>query len=188
MQVRAACQSHGVIAVASSPVPQAGAPDLHLLRRVGVVDPTSLDAYRTHGGYAALRRALDLGPEGVLREVNDSKLLRRGGAAFPTGRKWEAVAQAPVHPHYLICNADESEPGTFKDRILIAAFFRDESCGQCVPCRVGTVRQEEMLHRLCTGHTLGTIHDELALHAELGQVMRDASICGLGHTAANAIA
>jgi NADH-quinone oxidoreductase subunit F len=356
--------------------------------------------------------------------VNDSKLLGRGGAAFPTGRKWEAVAQAPVHPHYLICNADESEPGTFKDRILmeadpfavieamtiaalatgctqgylyirgeypeaqhrltsaiaqarargflgpqvmgqafpfdielrrgagayicgeetalmnsiegyrgeprnkppfpvqvglfgkptvvnnvetlvnvldivahggpafaargtpdatgsklfclsgcvtqaglyevpfgttlrelltlaggvregrslqavllggaagtfvfpehldtpltfagvrsigaslgsgvvmaldetidvqailvrIAAFFRDESCGQCVPCRVGTVRQEELLQRLCTGHTLGTLHDELALHAELGQVMRDASICGLGHTAANAIA
>ena len=92
-----------------------------MLRRVGVVDPTSLDAYRAHGGYAALRRALDLGPEGVLREVNDSKLLGRGGAAFPTGRKWEAVAQAPVHPHYLICNADESEPGTFKDRILMEA-------------------------------------------------------------------
>ena len=121
MQVRAACQSHGVVPVASSPVPQAGAPDLHLLRRVGVVDPTSLDAYRAHGGYAALRRALDLGPEGVLREVNESKLLGRGGAAFPTGRKWEAVAQAPVHPHYLICNADESEPGTFKDRILMEA-------------------------------------------------------------------
>jgi NADH-quinone oxidoreductase subunit F len=424
MQVRAACQNHGAVPVASTPIPQVGTPGLRLLRRVGVVDPTSLDAYRAHGGYAALRRALDLGPEGVLREVNESKLLGRGGAAFPTGRKWEAVAQAPVRPHYLICNADESEPGTFKDRILmeadpfavieamtiaalatgctqgylyirgeypeaqqrlttaiaqarargflgpqvmghafqfdielrrgagayicgeetalmnsiegyrgeprnkppfpvqvglfgkptvvnnvetlvnvldivvhgglafaaqgtpdstgsklfclsgcvtrpglyevpfgttlrelltlgggvrdgrslqavllggaagtfifpeqletpltfagvraigaslgsgvvmvldetidvqaillrIAAFFRDESCGQCVPCRVGTVRQEEMLHRLCTGHTLGTLHDELALHAELGQVMRDASICGLGHTAANAIA
>jgi NADH-quinone oxidoreductase subunit F len=73
------------------------------------------------GGYAALRRALDLEPEGVLREVNESKLLGCGGAAFPTGRKWEAVAQAPVHPHYLICNADESEPGTFKDRILMEA-------------------------------------------------------------------
>jgi NADH-quinone oxidoreductase subunit F len=72
--------------------------------------------------------------------------------------------------------------------LRIAAFFRDESCGQCVPCRVGTVRQEELLHRLCAGTTLGTLHDELALHAELGQVMRDASICGLGHTAANAIA
>jgi len=71
--------------------------------------------------------------------------------------------------------------------LRIAAFFRDESCGQCVPCRVGTVRQEELLHRLRTGDTLGSLHDELALHTEIGQVMRDASICGLGRTAANAI-
>ena len=58
----------------------------------GVVDPPSLDDYRAHGGYAALRRALELGPEGVIREVTDSKLVGRGGAAFPTGRKWDAVA------------------------------------------------------------------------------------------------
>jgi NADH-quinone oxidoreductase subunit F len=68
----------------------------------------------------------------------------------------------------------------------IAAFFRDESCGQCVPCRVGTVRQEELLHRLTIDNPLGTLQDELALRAEIGQVMRDASICGLGQTAASA--
>jgi NADH-quinone oxidoreductase subunit F len=55
----------------------------------------------------------------VLREVKDSKLLGRGGAAFPTGVKWEAVARQPARPHYLICNADESEPGTFKDRVIV---------------------------------------------------------------------
>ena len=99
--------------------PQAGDPSLRLLRRVGVVDPGSLDDYRAHGGYAALRRAVELGPEGVLREVKDSKLVGRGGAAFPTGVKWEAVARQPVRPHYLVCNADESEPGTFKDRELM---------------------------------------------------------------------
>src|SRR4030095_6940855 len=93
---------------------------LRLLRRVGVVDPTSLDSYRAHGGYTALRRALELGPDRVIREVIDSKLLGRGGAAFPMGRKWEAVARAAIHPHYLICNADESELGTFKDRLLMA--------------------------------------------------------------------
>jgi len=404
-------------------LPQAGDPKLRLLRRIGVVDPTSLDSYRAHGGYTALRRAVELGPDGVIREVTDSKLLGRGGAAFPMGRKWEAVARAAVHPHYLICNADESEPGTFKDRILmeedpfalleamtiagfatacqqgylyirgeypharerlaeavtqarargflgenvmgqgfrfdvelrrgagayicgeetalmnsiegyrgeprnkppfpvqvglfgkptvinnvetlvnvldivlsggpafaaigtpgsagpklfcvsgcvtrpglyevpfgvtlrellalaggvrdggslqtvllggaagsfvtpdqldtpltfegtraigaslgsgvvmvfddsvdlkaillrIAAFFRDESCGQCVPCRVGTVRQEEQLQRFLTGHALSTLPEELALRADIGQVMRDASICGLGQTAASAI-
>ena len=396
---------------------------LRLLRRVGVVDPTSLDDYRAHGGYEALRRAVEIGSEGVIRELKDSKLLGRGGAAFPAGVKWEAVEKQPVRPHYFICNADESEPGTFKDRVLmehdpfavlesltiagyatgsekgfiyirgeypgatsrleqaierayahgflgadvmgegfafdvelrrgagayicgeetslfnsiegkrgeprnkppfpvergvfgkptginnvetlvnvlevltlggeayarigtpdstgprlfclsgrverpgvyevehgitlrellemaggvrggkalkaillggaagsfvtsddldlrltfedskaagvtlgsgvvmvfdedvdladivlrIASFFRDESCGQCVPCRVGTVRQEEALARVIRGRAIGSLTDELALIGEIGQVMRDASICGLGQLAANAV-
>ena len=71
--------------------------------------------------------------------------------------------------------------------MVIAAFFRDESCGQCVPCRVGTVRQEEALARLQSGRTRGTVEDELALIAEIGEAMRDASICGLGQTASSAI-
>jgi NADH-quinone oxidoreductase subunit F len=399
----------------STTPPQAGQPGLRLLRRVGVTDPESIDDYRAHGGYDALRRALELGPEGVIREVIDSGIVGRGGAAFPMGRKWDAVARQPRRPHYLICNADESEPGTFKDRVLmegdpfavieamtiaayatgceqgyiylrgeyplaqarlehaiaqarergflgrdfafdievrkgagayicgeetaifgsiegyrgeprnkppfpvveglfrrptvvnnvetlvnvldivleggpafaqigterstgpklfcvsgavsrpgtyevpfgatlrdllelagattdlravllggaagsfvtpdeldlrltfedareagttlgsgvvlaidestdlrrllmvIAAFFRDESCGQCVPCRVGTVRQEEALARLSSGKTRGSVEDELALIAEIGQAMRDASICGLGQTASSAI-
>ncbi|MGZ4136956.1 MAG: NAD(P)H-dependent oxidoreductase subunit E [Actinomycetota bacterium] len=396
---------------------------LRLLRRVGVVDPSSLDDYRAHGGYEALRTAIALGPAGVIREVKDANLLGRGGAAFPTGVKWEAVATQPVRPHYFVCNADESEPGTFKDRVVmendpfavieavtiagyatgaekgflyirgeypeatarlehaieqatargflgddvmgegfgfeielrrgagayicgeetalfnsiegrrgeprnkppfpvtygvfgkptginnvetlinvleilrvggpayarigtadstgtrlfclsgaverpgvyevecgttlrellelaggvagggepkaillggaaggfasaddldlrltfedaraagvtlgsgvvmvfderadladallrIAAFFRDESCGQCVPCRVGTVRQEEALHRLVDGRANGNREDELALLGEIAPVMRDASICGLGQTAAAAV-
>jgi NADH-quinone oxidoreductase subunit F len=404
-------------------VPQEGSEDLRLLRLVGRVRPTSLDDYRSHGGYAALRRAFELGPARVIREVKDSGLLGRGGAAFPTGVKWEAVAQQAVDPHYLVCNADESEPGTFKDRVLlegdpyavlesmtiaayatgcergfiylrgeypqahailneaietargrgflgpdvlghgfgfevevrsgagayicgeetaifnsiegyrgeprskppfpvvsglfgkptvvnnvetlvnvpqivleggpayaqvgsgisrgprlfclsgcverpgvyevpfgtrlgalielaggvaggrplqaillggaagsfvgpdaldleltmeatrergatlgsgvvmllddrvdmqrmlmrVAAFFRDESCGQCVPCRVGTVRQEEALARLLSGRTRGSASDELALLDEIGGCMKDASICGLGQTAYSAI-
>jgi len=396
---------------------------LRLLRRVGHVDPSSIDDYRAHGGYEALRLALEHGPEWTLREVTDSKLMGRGGAAFPTGVKWQAVAEQPVHPHYFVCNADESEPGTFKDRVVmeqdpfaviesltiagistgceqgyvyirgeyplatrtlthaieearrhgflgddvmgrgvhfdielrrgagayicgeetalfnslegkrgeprnkppfpvqrglfgrptginnvetlinvlevlriggeafaeigtegstgprlfclsgdverpglyehehgvtlgqvieaaggvrggkplkavllggaaggfvgpdaldarltfedaraggytlgsgvvmlfdeeadltdtclrIARFFRDESCGQCVPCRVGTVRQEEALRRIVQGRTLGSNDDELALLTDVAQVMRDASICGLGQTAANAV-
>jgi NADH-quinone oxidoreductase subunit F len=71
--------------------------------------------------------------------------------------------------------------------LRIARFFRDESCGQCVPCRVGTVRQEEALHRLVQGRTLGSHDDELVLLDDVAQVMRDASICGLGQTAANAV-
>ena len=71
--------------------------------------------------------------------------------------------------------------------LRIARFFRDESCGQCVPCRVGTVRQEEALLRLVSGHTMGTRADELALLEDVADVMRDASICGLGQTAAAAV-
>ncbi len=402
------------------PQPKEG---LRLLRRAGVIDPRSLDDYRAHGGYEGVRRAIELGPEGVIRELKDARLLGRGGAAFPAGVKWEAVATQPARPHYFVCNADESEPGTFKDRVLmendpfavlesltiagfatgsekgfiyvrgeypnatamlrqamdaayahgflgadvmgegfafdvelrrgagayicgeetslfnsiegkrgeprnkppfpvekglfgkptginnvetlvnvleilriggleyarigtedstgprlfclsgcverpgvyevehgvtlrevlelaggvrggkalkavllggaagsfvtpddldlrltfedtraagvtlgsgvvmafdedvdladivvrIAAFFRDESCGQCVPCRVGTVRQEEALTRLVSGRANGSREDELALIGQIGQVMRDASICGLGQLAANAV-
>ena len=395
--------------------------DLRLLRRIGHADPTSIDDYRSNGGYEALHRALEIGPDATIAEVKEAKLMGRGGAAFPTGVKWEAVATQPAHPHYFVCNADESEPGTFKDRLVmeldpfavvesltiaglttgceqgfiyirgeyplatermrhaiaearrhgllgedimargvafdielrrgagayicgeetalfnslegkrgeprnkppfpvqrglfgkptginnvetlinvlevlriggaayaeigsegstgprlfclsghiarpgvyetphgatlgqmidmaggptsgikavllggaaggfvgpdrldarltfedakeggytlgsgvvmvfgegtdlvdiilrIARFFRDESCGQCVPCRVGTVRQEEAIHRMIAGRTLGSIADELALLDDIAKVMRDASICGLGQTAAGAI-
>jgi NADH-quinone oxidoreductase subunit F len=92
---------------------------LRLLKRVGVADPASLDSYRAHGGYAALEKAFALGPEGVIRELNEARLLGRGGAAFPTGRKWDAVRTQPERERYIICNADESEPGTFKDRVLL---------------------------------------------------------------------
>jgi NADH-quinone oxidoreductase subunit F len=369
----------------SPPLPQTSG--LKLLRRIAEdADPESAPEFH------ALARARELGPERVIELVKASPLLGRGGAAFPTGVKWEAVARQPAEPHYLVCNADESEPGTFKDRVLmeqdpfglveamaiamyatgcekgfvyiraeyplahervqhaidvsgfeielrigagayvcgeetalfqsiegyrgeprnkppfpvevglygkptvvnnvetllnvphillgdderdtrlfclsghvarpglyeielgtplsellelagaeppkavllggaagsflrpdqldlplsfegaraagttlgsgvvivygkeadlvdavlrIAEFFRDESCGQCVPCRIGTVRQEEALHRLASGKANG---DEIAVLADLTQVMRDASICGLGQTAANAVA
>jgi NADH-quinone oxidoreductase subunit F len=71
--------------------------------------------------------------------------------------------------------------------VRIAAFFRDESCGQCVPCRVGTVRQEELLQRLALRKPLGSRATEMVLLKEVGQAMRDASICGLGQTASSAV-
>jgi NADH-quinone oxidoreductase subunit F len=71
--------------------------------------------------------------------------------------------------------------------LRLAAFFRDESCGQCVPCRVGTVRQEEALHRLASARTRGGVTTELALLNEIGVAMKDASICGLGQTAYSAV-
>jgi NADH-quinone oxidoreductase subunit F len=104
---------------AATGAPQAGQPGLRLLARVGTVDPSSLDAYRADGGFRALERARRVGAEQVIDEVSRSGLVGRGGAAFPTGRKWAAVASQPAQPHYLVCNADESEPGTFKDRVLM---------------------------------------------------------------------
>ena len=106
--------------VEEPPLPQAGDESLRLLRRIAAgVDPTSLDAYVAAGGLASLARARELGPEGVVAEVAASHLLGRGGAAFPTGQKWQAVLAQPSQPHYVVCNADESEPGTFKDRVLM---------------------------------------------------------------------
>jgi NADH-quinone oxidoreductase subunit F len=75
---------------------------------------------RHYGDYGTLRRALrEMSPESVIAEVEASGLIGRGGAAFPTGNKWKYTRQAPDQPRYVVCNADESEPGTFKDRVLM---------------------------------------------------------------------
>lgn len=91
---------------------------LQLLKRVGLVDPTSLPDYLAQDGFRALRRAIEIGPSTVIEEVKKAGLKGRGGAAFPTGTKWEAVAREQA-PRFLVCNADESEPGTFKDRVIM---------------------------------------------------------------------
>jgi NADH-quinone oxidoreductase subunit F len=90
-----------------------------LTSNCGQGHPTSLADYQARGGYAGLRKTLTMTPQGVLAEVKAAGLLGRGGAAFPTGVKWEGAANAPGQPKYIVCNADESEPGTFKDRILM---------------------------------------------------------------------
>ena len=100
-------------------VRQAGDESLVLLGRAGRVDPLDLDAYLADRGFTALERARRLGPEATIAAVTASGLTGRGGAGFPTGRKWDAVRTQTATPHYLVANADESEPGTFKDRVLI---------------------------------------------------------------------
>ena len=90
-----------------------------LTSNCGQGHPTSLADYQARGGYAGLKKALTMTPQAVLAEVKAAGLVGRGGAAFPTGVKWEGAANAPGQPKYIVCNADESEPGTFKDRILM---------------------------------------------------------------------
>ena len=112
----------GELTAVASPlraIPQAGDPDLVLLTRAGRVDPLDFHAWVADGGLQALHRAREIGPDAVIELVAAADLLGRGGAAFPTARKWEAVRNQGASPHHLVCNADESEPGTFKDRALI---------------------------------------------------------------------
>ncbi len=104
---------------ASYRLPQHGSSDLRLLHRVGVVDPTSLQSYRDLGGYSMLAHAIDVGADAVIDEIGSAELSGRGGAAFPTAVKWRAVADEQGRPKHVIANADESEPGTFKDRIVM---------------------------------------------------------------------
>ncbi len=90
-----------------------------LLKYIHEPDQGELDAYRRRGGYEGLRRALAMSPEAVTDEVDKSGLRGRGGAGFATGRKWKFIPKDPAIPRYVVVNADEGEPGTFKDRTLL---------------------------------------------------------------------
>ena len=87
--------------------------------RVGVIDPTSLEDYRAYGGFVGLKNALSLTSEQIIKEVVESGLRGRGGAAFPTGIKWKTAFDTPSDQRYVVCNADEGDSGTFSDRMIM---------------------------------------------------------------------
>ncbi|MBM4312862.1 MAG: NADH-quinone oxidoreductase subunit L [Deltaproteobacteria bacterium] len=89
------------------------------LRNCGIIDPESIEHSIARGGYSGLKRALRMSPEEVVQEIKDSGLRGRGGAGFPTGTKWEFARKAPGRTKYIICNADEGDPGAFMDRSLL---------------------------------------------------------------------
>jgi len=120
----------GLLAMMNEPIPEIAwlnkrkgtlpAQKRIVLERAGIIDPESLEDYVLHNGYFSLGKALTkMSPADVIAEINKAGLQGRGGAGFPTGRKWSFVVSAPGEPKYVICNADESEPGTFKDRLII---------------------------------------------------------------------
>ncbi len=91
-----------------------------VLRRAGIIDPNDIEDYILNEGYQALGKALStMQPAEVIEEIKKSGLRGRGGAGFPTGTKWGFVAREKLGKKYVICNADESEPGTFKDRLIL---------------------------------------------------------------------
>ncbi|HEX77438.1 MAG TPA: NADH-quinone oxidoreductase subunit NuoF [Dehalococcoidia bacterium] len=90
-----------------------------VLRRCGFIDPQNLSHYIATGGYSGLARALKMTPEAIIAEIKDSGLRGRGGAGFPTGQKWDFCRRAPGTEKYIICNADEGDPGAFMNRSLL---------------------------------------------------------------------
>ena len=90
-----------------------------LLDKAHVEGIRHFDVYRREGGYRSVEKAFKMAPADVVEEVKKSGLRGRGGAGFPTGMKWSFLAKPEGVPRYLVCNADESEPGTFKDRYLM---------------------------------------------------------------------
>ncbi len=89
------------------------------LRNVGEIDPHSLEDYIARGGYDALKKALSMSPDEIISEMETSGLRGRGGAGFPTGRKWRSAAGYDVFPKYVVCNGDEGDPGAFMDRSIL---------------------------------------------------------------------
>jgi NADH-quinone oxidoreductase subunit F len=90
-----------------------------VLRNCGIVDPENIAHYTGRGGFGGLLKALELGPEGVIGEIREAGLRGRGGAGFPTWKKWQLCHDAPGRTKYLICNADEGDPGAFMNRSLM---------------------------------------------------------------------
>ena len=90
-------------------------------KRIGITRPTSLNDYQQHDGFTGLRRAIEMSPQACVDEVKESGLRGRGGAAFPTGIKWQTVLDATAKQKYIVCNADEGDSGTFADRLQMEA-------------------------------------------------------------------
>ncbi len=88
----------------------------------GIINPVDLDEYISRGGFNGLKKALQLNPDAIIEEITQSGIRGRGGAGFPTGKKWIAVAEQKSDIKYLICNGDEGDPGAFMDRMLLESY------------------------------------------------------------------
>lgn len=127
-----------------------------VLRNCGVIDPKRIETYLEHDGFKALAKAGEMTPDAVINEIKASGLRGRGGAGFPTGIKWEVARKAPGDEKYVICNADEGEVGTFKDRYILEndPFSLIEGiaiAGHAVGARKGYIYLRAEYHRFLDG-------------------------------------
>ncbi|AFT71209.1 NADH dehydrogenase (Quinone) [Alloalcanivorax dieselolei B5] len=112
-------QTHSLAHGRTDRIPYLKAQQRLTFSRIGITDPLSIDDYRAHGGFAGLEKALPMTPQAIVDAVKASGLRGRGGAAFPTGIKWQTVHDEPPGQKYIVCNADEGDSGTFADRLVM---------------------------------------------------------------------
>lgn len=148
--------------------------------RIGITDPVSLEDYLAHEGYVGLKRAITMAPIEIVQEVIDSGLRGRGGAAFPTGIKWQTVLDTPSEKKYIVCNADEGDSGTFSDRMVMEddPFMLIEGM-TIAACAVGA-QQGYIYVRAEYPHAIATLNKAIAIayqHGYLGE-----RLCGSAHS------
>jgi formate dehydrogenase iron-sulfur subunit len=148
--------------------------------RVGIIDPVSLDDYILHDGYNGLKNALNMTGAEIVKTVTDSGLRGRGGAAFPTGIKWNTVLNAPAEQKYIVCNADEGDSGTYSDRMIMEddPFVLIE--GMTIAAVAVGATQGYIYLRSEYPHALKTLNEAI-VKAEAAGYLGD-KICGSSHT------
>ena len=107
-----------------------------VLRNCGYIDPLDIGHYLARGGYLTLQRALQMEPDAIILEIERAKLRGRGGAGFSTARKWRGCREIEARPKYLICNADEGDPGAFMDRVVLASHTHSVIEGMVIAAHV----------------------------------------------------
>ncbi len=148
-------------------------------RRCGVIDPVSWDAYVAHGGTDGMRRALALGPTGVIEAVTHAGLRGRGGAGFPTGVKWRTTQSAEAAHKYVVCNADEGDSGTFADRMLMEGDPLSLIEGMAIAGFAVGAEQGYIYLRSEYPHALRTLRQAIAVAYDHGLLGDD--VLGAGH-------
>lgn len=139
----------------------------------GIIDPHSLDDYLAHDGYQALRQALAAQPDAILQAVTDSHLRGRGGAGFPTGTKWAIGRRQPGQRKYIICNADEGDPGAFMDRTMIEGDPHRVLEGMLIAARVIGASKGYIYIRAEYPLAVKALHEAIAQAKEYGVIGRN---------------